>query len=633
MAGYNAYFNVLQEHNLSAGSRWGMQVFFDENGQGLVDGNGVGAASFEYKYDQWLYNNIIVDLDDDTAFYYLNDQLIHAWKWSKGINGQQTSNTLNGADFFAWNTNNPTNYYMDDFRLVQLYDNPNELSYRVYKDGNLLTTTSDTHYVDNAILPGYHQYCVSAVYEDAGESQQVCDHINMFSAPTDFIAVLEGENNVHCSWSAINGDVEGYYVYRDHQKVSGLLTSTGWTDMDVEGGTHVYYVTALYNTGQESLPSENAVVIILIKPKNLVAEESGNDIALHWTGVGEVHTGELVELSQHDGVPANGNYQWFNFGYGVVFDLSAYPDATLEMVDFYHQSWGFNGTWLYKLHLVDWNTLTELAVVGPFETTGDDQWETNIPLSSLPVTGDLIGVFMEPMSHDPNDAYPVIAFDENLDGFSITVSLEDYTQFSYAGGDFLLDLWIWDSFKQKMVQPKILDLNNTALNNTRKPYHPVSGPVKMTQQVKGEKVLTGYNVYYAFDNNAFTKLETVTDTAYVHQDAAVAGTHSYYVTSQYDEGESEPSDTAVVIATGLTSVSGQNGLTVFPNPVKDVLMIAGDQEIQAFMLLNATGQEVLVKSKLNTKQIQLNLGGFTPGIYFLRIQRNGEWIHQKVIKE
>ncbi len=631
-AGYNAYFNVLQEHNLLEGSHWGMQVFFDEGGLGILDGGGAGSANFNYEYDKWMYNNIVVNLDDDTAFYYINNALIHSWKWSSGINGSQTTNMLHGMDFYAWNTNNTCLYYLDDFKLTQLYNNTDNLSYNIYKDGNLLTNVSGHQYVDESVQPGYHTYCVTALY-DTDESEEVCDFVDMYSAPENFVAEVENENDVLCSWDAVESSaVEGYYVYRDNQKVSGLISDTEWTDTNVEGGTHIYYVTASYN-GDESLPSQNGVVVILIKPANLTAQEEGNDIALSWTGVGDVHTGQMVELYQHDGIAVNGNYQWFNIGYGVVFDLSQYPDATLEMVDFFHQSWDVYGTWMYRFHIVDWTTLTELAVVGPFQTTGDDQWELNIPLGSIASGGSQIGVFLEPMSHDPSDAYPVLAFDTELNGYSIQVSLNDYSQFEAMGGDFLLDLWIWDSFKKEMVHPQMVQLDNAGLKNTRLPYAPVKPGYELNQKVKGERLLTGYNVYHAFDAGPFSKLETVTDTTYIHTDAASEqGAHYYYVTSQYEEGESDPSDTAMVVATGTTQLT-DDGFALYPNPASQMVNIRVQSPVRELILLNAVGMAVKQVKGLNTRSYTLNLEGLPAGIYYLRLNVSGKWISEKLIKQ
>jgi hypothetical protein len=629
--GFNGYFNVLQEHNLTQGSKWGMQVFFDEGGIGIVDADGSGAATFNYEYNKWMYMNVVIDLDDDTAFYYIDDNLIHSWKWSVGINGNQTSKTFHGGDFYAWNANNYAKYYIDNFKIVELFEPEVSLSYNIYRDGNLLTNVSQTNYTDESVVPGYHSYCVSAVY-DEGESDYDCDYVDMYSAPENFNAVIINENDVYCSWDFVQGDnVEGYYVYRDDVKVSGLISENEWTDFNVEGGAHKYAVTASYN-GEESEPCEPVTVLILIKPKNLVAQEDYNgNIVLNWDGVGEVHSGEMVELYQHDGMPNNGLYEWFEIGYGAVFDLSAYPDATIELADFYHESWGLSGIWSYKFHIVDWENLTELAVVGPFQTTGDDKWEVEIPLGSVSPTSNLIGIFLEPMSNDPQDAYPVIAFDAEMNGYSIQVSLNDFTQFDPVPGDFLLDLWIWSPFDKKVVKPAKFKVNNEGLKNTRKPYKPFDGFITLNQNDKGSKVLTGYNVYYAFDSDNFEIIGNTPDTTYVHYGAAVNGAHYYYVTSLYEEGESQPSDTAVVLVTNINQ-NELSSFAVYPNPVKDYVNIKSENEIESLLIVNTGGQTMFKVASAKTTQLNIDLSNFPSGVYLLRIKTNQGWKSRKIIK-
>jgi len=152
---------------------------------------------------------------------------------------------------------------------------------------------------------------------------------------------------------------------------------------------------------------------------------------------------ELVMLAQHDNTPNNGYYQNFGQGYGVVYDLTDYPGASLEMVDFRHSSWGLTGTWDYAIHIVDMETLMPLAVIDGLQTTVDDDWELNIPLGTLVTEGQtFIGVFMEPMGNLSDDAYPDIDFDAALDGDSRLVNIADYSDIGAAGGDFLMNLWI-----------------------------------------------------------------------------------------------------------------------------------------------------------------------------------------------
>lgn len=57
-------------------------------------------------------------------------------------------------------------------------------------------------------------------------------------------------------------ELKGYNVYRDGDKVtSGPVGETDYTDMEVEGGTHVYHVTAVYDRG-ESRGSNAAEILV-----------------------------------------------------------------------------------------------------------------------------------------------------------------------------------------------------------------------------------------------------------------------------------------------------------------------------------------------------------------------------------
>ncbi len=465
--------------------------------------------------------------------------------------------------------------------------------------------------------------------------KQVCDWVSMITAPENFAVEVQNENDVVCSWNEVSGTgFLGYHVYRDEESVAGLLTDNEWTDEDVDGGTHTYYVTAVFD-GAESLPSNMETVIILITPQNLVADADGDgNIVLDWDPVGEVVLGNMVELFQHDETPANGLFQWFNIGYGVVFDISAYPGASVEMVDFHHSSFEVYGTWSYMLHIVDWTTFTEIGTAGPFQTTGDDIWEFEIPLGSVPTTTSQIGIFLEPMSNDPQDAYPVLTEDTQLNGNSLMASVFDYSENEPATGDFLLDLWIWAPTKGETVKAQKIKVDNTNTNAiTRAPYLPVKGEITVNQKVKGGKALTGYNVYYAYQSDPFEFLDLATDTVYSHMDAGmIPGLHNYYVTANYEEGESEASEVASVVISGVEDNMMDN-INIYPNPIVDVVNINTDFDILSVKVINSKGQVIYTKEGLRSNNYQINIADQPSGIYNIRIETEDGWINRKMIKK
>jgi hypothetical protein len=200
--GFLGYFNTLQLFS-GANSSWGMQVFFNEDGTGSIDGGGEGAASFNYPPDTWMYNEVIIDLNGDWAEYKLDGTSVHGWQWSIGAFGQNNLNQLGGVNFYAWAGKGKATpqYFIDDFMIEEFgpamllpplnfavnvsfeniqmtWDPPagkDLLGYNIYYafnsgEFNLLDNTTETSYVIDLPGPGLHAYYVTAVYED-GESQ------------------------------------------------------------------------------------------------------------------------------------------------------------------------------------------------------------------------------------------------------------------------------------------------------------------------------------------------------------------------------------------------------------------------------------------------------------------------------
>ncbi|MBE0636987.1 MAG: T9SS type A sorting domain-containing protein [Bacteroidales bacterium] len=121
-AGNLGYFNVLQDF-AGASSQWGLQVYFDAGGLGLLDGNGAGAATFTFGYDQWIDLKVFVNLDDDWCMFYVNNALIHEYQWSLGTFGTGTLNKLDGVNFYAWNVGGNPLYYVDNVLYEMVTDN------------------------------------------------------------------------------------------------------------------------------------------------------------------------------------------------------------------------------------------------------------------------------------------------------------------------------------------------------------------------------------------------------------------------------------------------------------------------------------------------------------------------------
>lgn len=75
-----------------------------------------------------------------------------------------------------------------------------------------------------------------------------------------------------------------------------------------------------------------------------------------------------------------------------------------------------------------------------------------------------------------------------------------------------------------------------------------------------------------------------------------------------------------------------SGLSVYPNPVRDVLTVSYDKGITAVSVYNLLGQQVLSKN-LNTNAAGIDMSGFPSGTYLVRIEADSKLKTVKIIKE
>jgi PKD repeat protein len=76
----------------------------------------------------------------------------------------------------------------------------------------------------------------------------------------------------------------------------------------------------------------------------------------------------------------------------------------------------------------------------------------------------------------------------------------------------------------------------------------------------------------------------------------------------------------------------QNSVTVFPNPVKDMMTVQGNSQIKEIEIYSVTGQ-LLIGQTVNAKKITLSVSGLSAGVYSLKaIMDNGTFIKKIVIQ-
>ncbi len=331
-------------------------------------------------------------------------------------------------------------------------------------------------------------------------------------------------------------------------------------------------------------------------PTNLaVNEETG---FFSWEAPGGASN--LIELIQHDGNAENAYYQDWESGYGVVYDLSGYTNVTIEMLDFRHSSWGITGTWDYSIHIVDWDTHTELTEVTGLQTTVNDDWELEIDLGSVSESG-LVGIFLEPMGNAADDAYPDLDSDNvGPDGMSYYGPLSDYAGMALSDiGDFLMDLWIMADESDNIVKAKKFEANFGNGNARVESTIPVVDFLTLNQ-TSVTRDLTGYKVYLDDDliSTVGNDIFDYTFDALVNGQEYIAG-----VSAVYDEGDSDIVEITFTytgtdagdVVVAATQLNGN-----YPNPFNPVTTIgysikdAGNVTLEVY---NLKGQ--LIKTLVN----------------------------------
>ncbi|MBC8487820.1 MAG: C10 family peptidase [Bacteroidetes bacterium] len=272
--GFLGYFNTLQDF-AGSNSLWGMQVFFDDGGVGSIDGGGQTAATFTFQYNTWLYNEVIVDLNNDWAEYKLEGNTIHGWVWSTGAFGQNNMNQLGGSNFYAWAGDKGTpKFYVDDYLLEELgvgqlnpptnlqaeiinsdvyltWDEPQNkdlIGYNVYHSLNgggfnlLDLYTAPLPFIHEDPGSGLHQYFVTALY-DEGESEP--------SNTVEVLITAINENTLDATTVFPNPAIEQVNISSDYEiKTIKVFNYVGQVVADEEVNSKFYQLnTSQFNTG------------------------------------------------------------------------------------------------------------------------------------------------------------------------------------------------------------------------------------------------------------------------------------------------------------------------------------------------------------------------------------------------
>ena len=117
--GKDAYNNVLHIFN-GSGSEWATEVWYKTSDNGTAIKAANVTTNFDCPFDSWFTVKYVVDLDNDEATFYVDDEEIYTWQYSLQADGTAGSRQLAAMDFYPPSSASVSEYYIDDVYAYKL---------------------------------------------------------------------------------------------------------------------------------------------------------------------------------------------------------------------------------------------------------------------------------------------------------------------------------------------------------------------------------------------------------------------------------------------------------------------------------------------------------------------------------
>lgn len=147
-------------------------------------------------------------------------------------------------------------------------------------------------------------------------------------------------------------------------------------------------------------------------------------------------------------------------------------------------------------------------------------------------------------------------------------------------------------------------------------------------QNKSANSLIGYNLYR--DN---VKIAGPFPETYEYDDPVSPGIYEYYVTAQYDDGESVPSN-KVIVYWLTTSIDENNSfnMKLFPNPATNKINIRGTQPVKRLAIINTLGKIVHSETSFGQQNnISVDVSNLSTGTYIVSVTYEGKVINERFV--
>lgn len=118
-AGFAGYYNL--QHVFA--SEWAVECYMQTSGATQISAGGQTITDAVFPFDTWWTVKVEVDMNDDWATMYWDDEVIIEWQWSLKTDGTPGTNQLGCVNMYAGSlsgTGDTPKYYFDNFGFYEL---------------------------------------------------------------------------------------------------------------------------------------------------------------------------------------------------------------------------------------------------------------------------------------------------------------------------------------------------------------------------------------------------------------------------------------------------------------------------------------------------------------------------------
>ena len=530
--------------------------------------------------------------------------------------------------------------------------NPSE--YEIYRETELLGTTTALTYTDNSVEDGVYNYCVYAAYNSC-QSEFVCAEVEVSHCGSlqNLDYTLNDDLLLTLAWDAPEdptGLVE-YQVYMDGEQLASTNELT--YAFTITEGEHDIAVNAVFESCENDA---HVSVCVMGAVQNLDCELEGNQANVTW-----------------DAIEGMSQYEVYIDGALVatvdepVYTFEAEPGVTTITVKAVAESCYVLGTSI-EICLVD--SIVDLSFVAMdysglhfvwsdvpdveyYEVTYNGNTTQKTPeggatgFSFDPIVGEnticvtvhsVYGCDSEPVCMTKTVCDAVDGFDYSFVGNEVIVTWNgDAERYNLR-----IDGFEWITVETNAYTATVEDGFQIEVTPVYEDCMALSATYSITitniapeiriTDVREGLMATAWNavdgaIAYNLYRDGELIAENITDTSYNDTEMAINAQHCYAVASVFEKGVSDKSE--AICANYFIGLDENNSkVNVFPNPTSDKVTI----ECDGMTMVEVYSSEGKLVKRIQVEGDTYQLIGLESGVYTLRIHKGDEVLVRKVIK-